>query len=1080
MGFKLPALDTALGFSIYASPGAAAGQAAWLAASGINATILALKNDPALLAWTVGNEISLGSKSGLSYVTNAATGVSTVRARASGAHARLPPFCADASFSRPRPPLAQWTGGSYAAGWANMWTMVNTITGWIHALDGNHPVGTCTPNINADTVANGFRRFAPNLDFFGANVYGFAALGYVSKVASIIGTTGWNKPYLASEYGMSNWFTSPFPTTPTQPNGWGAYAEDPSAVKAATYAAAWAGFQQGASATAVSVAGAGGSHGLMVGAWAFSYGWIWQASATWVNMVNYYPFTYTAAAGGYDGAGTALAGAWASGNEESEVADALHNYYNTSAPITGLSAAPSIPAPGMVIYTSVGGSPQFGGQNIALTTGSMYTASAPVTSAYAPSGWKQQWLILPIPSGGPTDHTTYAPVLNATGGTGIYSWAASASGVSCTFMAPSTPGAYSLSLWVYDSSNKFATHVVAFNTSIVPSPYIFPTDGDTFSYDAAVYGSQGWNAGYSAATCTTGNEVCWHAANTLQSQGYVNYGNATQLTAQGYRPVGNNRYPYFHFTFPPAGSASWTPSPVSLPGRAFLYVYTLTGDPSFNLTVYGVNAATFSEGNLTYASLGNVSGLPQVVGRPVSGATASGGLQGWVGFDVSDYVLSLASAGATQLAFALQAGSATVVNGFVTTSVMLASRECAAASAGVCTAAVAPGSGNGPMAAYLAITRSTAGVSLQISNVFATSLANAALVSRRRARALLQNAPPAPPPSPVSTAETNIEAIRTQLAATAGGTVTPAQVSVTISSHSVSSSIVLEGARSLDSWSAYVQLAFVTGLALDLSVSPSQIAISFVHDTFDLTGLDVPFSINGFTNATDDGLSAAVACVQALESDLSHTLAAVAAAVTVRVVTRARLNEDPTIYAQVSSALSVDVTQAVLAQSLLTNSVGSGAMENSLRQDGVEEHIAPPNRFASFERDMGLLGCAPAAEVVALGVIAIVFIVYAGVITFCCWGLWRKHSLHVIAAAAGSDKGGACPTVVSYGSSRKLPEDDVAAVPVYTSDAYAASLPPPPPPVRVGSPRRSRAVTPRAGANTPLSQDAALAGTFAE
>jgi hypothetical protein len=78
--------------------------------------------------------------------------------------------------------------------------MVNTITGWIHALDGNHPVGTCTPNINADTI-NAFMTLAPRLDFFGANVYGFAATGYVAKVAGIIGTTGWNKPYIASEYG---------------------------------------------------------------------------------------------------------------------------------------------------------------------------------------------------------------------------------------------------------------------------------------------------------------------------------------------------------------------------------------------------------------------------------------------------------------------------------------------------------------------------------------------------------------------------------------------------------------------------------------------------------------------------------------------------------------------------------------------------------------------------------------------------------------------------------------------------------------------------------------------------------------
>ena len=78
MGFKLPALLTSQGYSIYASPSWQANQQAWLATSGINATIDALKGDPSLLAWTVGNEISLGAKSGMTYVTNAA-GVGSVR-----------------------------------------------------------------------------------------------------------------------------------------------------------------------------------------------------------------------------------------------------------------------------------------------------------------------------------------------------------------------------------------------------------------------------------------------------------------------------------------------------------------------------------------------------------------------------------------------------------------------------------------------------------------------------------------------------------------------------------------------------------------------------------------------------------------------------------------------------------------------------------------------------------------------------------------------------------------------------------------------------------------------------------------
>ena len=44
-------------------------------------------------------------------------------------------------------------------------------------------------------------RYANSLDLFGANVYGSAATGFVSKVAGIQGSTGWNRPFFASEFG---------------------------------------------------------------------------------------------------------------------------------------------------------------------------------------------------------------------------------------------------------------------------------------------------------------------------------------------------------------------------------------------------------------------------------------------------------------------------------------------------------------------------------------------------------------------------------------------------------------------------------------------------------------------------------------------------------------------------------------------------------------------------------------------------------------------------------------------------------------------------------------------------------------
>ena len=115
---------------------------------------------------TVGNEISLGSSSGLTQASNGFT----------------------------------WTGTT-SLGWANMWSLVGTLAAIIHALDPYHPVGSCTPNINADVMYNGFMRYANSLDLFGANVYGPAATGFVSKVSGLQGSTGWARPFFASEFG---------------------------------------------------------------------------------------------------------------------------------------------------------------------------------------------------------------------------------------------------------------------------------------------------------------------------------------------------------------------------------------------------------------------------------------------------------------------------------------------------------------------------------------------------------------------------------------------------------------------------------------------------------------------------------------------------------------------------------------------------------------------------------------------------------------------------------------------------------------------------------------------------------------
>jgi hypothetical protein len=93
-----------------------------------------------------------------------------------------------------------------------------------------------------------------------------------------------------------------------------------------------------------------------------------------------YPFTYKALSpttGGFNARGGALPGAWAVGNEESEVADTVAYMYAGSYPAV---RAPSIPAPGIGIVASPGGAPQFAGQNILLHAGATYTAVVPIVS----------------------------------------------------------------------------------------------------------------------------------------------------------------------------------------------------------------------------------------------------------------------------------------------------------------------------------------------------------------------------------------------------------------------------------------------------------------------------------------------------------------------------------------------------------------------------------------------------------------------------------------------------------------------------------------------------------------------------
>jgi len=105
--------------------------------------VLSFKDHPALLAWSIGNEVEVGA-------TN-----------------------------------------------LKVWNAVNDISEMIHEEDGNHPTLTITAEIST-SKANEIAQRAPDLDLLGINSYGGIS-GVHSKVAS----SSWKKPYLITEWGVN-------------------------------------------------------------------------------------------------------------------------------------------------------------------------------------------------------------------------------------------------------------------------------------------------------------------------------------------------------------------------------------------------------------------------------------------------------------------------------------------------------------------------------------------------------------------------------------------------------------------------------------------------------------------------------------------------------------------------------------------------------------------------------------------------------------------------------------------------------------------------------------------------------------
>jgi len=126
------------------------------------------KNHPALLAWGIGNELNLDYKN------------------------------------------------------PNVWVAVNDIAKMIHEEDPNHPATTMLAGINQKEIDH-IKAKSPALDFLSVQVYGGLA-----KVPQQLQTTGWNGPYLVTEWGPTGHWECP-------KTSWGAPVEETSSEKAEVY-----------------------------------------------------------------------------------------------------------------------------------------------------------------------------------------------------------------------------------------------------------------------------------------------------------------------------------------------------------------------------------------------------------------------------------------------------------------------------------------------------------------------------------------------------------------------------------------------------------------------------------------------------------------------------------------------------------------------------------------------------------------------------------------------------------------------------------------------------------------------------
>ena len=810
--------------------------------------------------------------------------------------------------------------------------------------------------------------------------------------------------YVMSELGPNNWFQA-------SQTLWGDWVEPYSTAKRTMMRNMWLAARNSSSAVSTASLGYSGAPpaqglngGACVGTFFFSYGWVWQASATWINMLNQYNYTTFGSTG-------PILGYAMKGNEVLDTADGVQQVYLGTLPG---QQAPAIAAPGLTIDG------QTYDTSVWLDSGAPHTASVTATS---PSGSTlyYTWGILPVPSGGPTDHNTYAPVAFGAGTT-----PPSPTSNTLTFVTPATPGAYRLNVWVSTAYGRFAHATCPFYVASAGTTVTVKTNADTFTTDGKLLASGVFGG--------PGGVVTTNYANSTAPYAYTQVSYAAVSSQPSAQPagVGGNNFAYFGFTVP----AGTVPSSFGTASRVLLGVYLQGGSPVTSMSAVQVYAVpyTWTEAGLTYATspcnvpadaspaIGKGAGtvMPGLCSRMVAQLTTTSksfrgnpvlgpsyvpddgytppGLQldgNYMRFDVTSYVAPLIATGETAFAF----------------MIVGAGPFPAPPPLSFQTKEASPWPVSGENAAYLQLW--PAGASSQLTAELQTPVSG----SSGRRRSLLQVN------GGVLTA-TQKAALQAAVAAGFPG-MQPLQVAVTTSGYNVAITLVFTAANSLSSTQVQaLHVATVADLAGAVAASDVLAGAPLAGKP---SGYELPLVVSGFNSISfpaDAGLAAATAASTQLAAAVTSSTSNITAAATAAGLGAVTLGLPPTVLLQIAVTVSNGSAAgrrsllqvppppgAGASQAALNSYVATGQLDNALQQQpgAAGLHVYTGGRSGVFTFLFALKALV-AGEIAAvesvitkstnLKLLALIALAAVPIVAACLCGMhWMRARMHQEAAA---------------------------------------------------------------------------------